>query len=152
MASIPSAGKRGIEAIDVAYGKRSADVVGGGDPGVSAAVAGRSGPGGCVVGRPEVLRAVPAVLRPEPGAPVDPDGPYLRLMYLRFRYRLGFEALCVEVADSLAWRRFCRVPLGERVPHPTTLMKITTRCGAEAISQLNEVLLAKAHEEKRRQR
>ena len=40
-------------------------------------------------------------------------------MYLRFRYRLGFEALCVEVADSLAWRRFCRVPLGERVPHPS---------------------------------
>ena len=69
-------------------------------------------------------------------------------MYLRFRYRLGFEALCVEVADSLAWRRFCRVPLGERVPHPTTLMKITTRCGEVAIGELNEVLLAKAHEEK----
>jgi len=69
-------------------------------------------------------------------------------MYLRFRYRLGFEALCVEVADSLAWRRFCRIPLGERVPHPTTLMKITTRCGEHAVSQLNEVLLTKAHEEK----
>ncbi len=38
--------------------------------------------------------------------------------------------------------------MGERVPHPTTLMKITTRCGEEAVAQLNEVLLAKAHEEK----
>ena len=32
-----------------------------------------------------------------------------------------------------------------RVPHPTTLMKITTRCGARAIDGLNEALLAKAH-------
>ena len=88
------------------------------------------------------------VFDPTHGRPSIPMETYLRLMYLRFRYRLGFEALCVEVADSLAWRRFCRVPLGERVPHPTTLMKITTRCGEAAIGQLNEVLLAKAHEEK----
>lgn len=56
--------------------------------------------------------------------------------------------MCVEVADTLAWRRFCRIPLGERVPHPTTLMKITSRCGQQAVDELNEVLLAKAHEEK----
>jgi len=30
------------------------------------------------------------------------------------------------------------------VPHPTTLMKITTRCGTSAIDGLNEALLAKA--------
>ena len=34
---------------------------------------------------------------------------YLRMMFLRFRYRLGFETLCAEVTDSLAWRRFCRI-------------------------------------------
>jgi hypothetical protein len=44
----------------------------------------------------------------------------------------------------LSWRRFCRVPLGERMPHPTTLMKTTTRCGEETIAALNEALLAKA--------
>jgi len=27
------------------------------------------------------------------------------------------------------------------VPHPTTLMKITTRCGSEVIEQLNEAQL-----------
>jgi transposase, IS5 family len=57
---------------------------------------------------------------------------YLRLMFLKYRYRLGYEPLCAEVADSLTWRRFCRIPLGVRVPHPTTLMKITTRCGPQA--------------------
>jgi IS5 family transposase len=33
---------------------------------------------------------------------------------------------------------------GTRVPHPTTLMKITTRCGEGAVAGLNEALLAKA--------
>ena len=54
---------------------------------------------------------------------------YLRLMFLKFRYRLGYESLCAEVADSISWRRFCRIDIDGRVPHPTTLMKITTRCG-----------------------
>jgi IS5 family transposase len=36
---------------------------------------------------------------------------YLRLMFLKFRYRLGYESLCREVADSITWRRFCRIPL-----------------------------------------
>jgi len=82
------------------------------------------------------------------GRPSIPMETYLRLMFLKYRYRLGFETLCREVADSLAWRRFCRIPLGERVPHPTTLMKITSRCGEPAVAGLNEALLAKAHEQK----
>src|SRR5579863_2076690 len=82
---------------------------------------------------------------PEIGRPSIPMESYLRMMFLRFRYRLGFETLCAEVADSLAWRRFCRIGLTDAVPHPTTLMKITTRCGAKAVAQLNEALLAKAN-------
>jgi IS5 family transposase len=31
--------------------------------------------------------------------------------------------------------------LGGRVPHPTTLMKITTRCGQVAVDGLNEAVL-----------
>ncbi len=69
---------------------------------------------------------------------------YLRLMFLKFRYRLGYESLCREVSDSITWRRFCRIPLEGSVPHPTTLMKLTTRCGAAAVEGLNEALLAKA--------
>jgi len=80
------------------------------------------------------------------GRPSIPIETYLRLMFLKYRYRLGFETLCREVTDSIGWQRFCRIPLGGRVPHPTTLMKITTRCGERAVNGLNEALLARAVE------
>ena len=78
------------------------------------------------------------------GRPSTPIECYLRLMFLKFRYRLGYESLCAEVSDSISWRRFCRIGLDERVPHPTTLMKLTTRCGEAAVAGLNEALLVKA--------
>jgi IS5 family transposase len=78
------------------------------------------------------------------GRPSTPAEWYLRLMFLKFRYRLGYESLCAEVSDSISWRRFCRIPLDGTVPHPTTLMKLTTRCGEAAVAGLNEALWAKA--------
>jgi len=78
------------------------------------------------------------------GRPSTPVECYLRMMFLKFRYRLGFESLCAEVSDSITWRRFCRIPLDGRVPHPTTLMKLTSRCGTAAVDGLDEALLAKA--------
>jgi transposase, IS5 family len=78
------------------------------------------------------------------GRPSTPVECYLRLMFLKFRYRLGFESLCAEVSDSITWRRFCRIPLDGKVPHPATLMKLTTRCGEDAVAGLNEALWAKA--------
>ena len=78
------------------------------------------------------------------GRPSTPIECYLRLMFLKFRYRLGYESLCAEVSDSISWRRFCRIPLDATVPDPTTLIKLTTRCGAGAVAGLNEALLAKA--------
>jgi len=85
---------------------------------------------------------------PRVGRPSTPMETYLRLMFLKFRYRLGYESLCAEVSDSIAWRRFCRIPIDGRVPHPTTLMKLTTRCGTAAVDGCNEALLAKAAEVK----
>src|SRR5215210_6372346 len=85
---------------------------------------------------------------PRIGRPSTPMETYLRLMFLKFRYRLGFESLCREVSDSITWRRFCRIGLDQPVPHPTTLMKLTTRCGSAAVAGLNEALLAKAVEAK----
>jgi len=78
------------------------------------------------------------------GRPSTPVECYLRLMFLKFRHRLGYESLCAEVSDSISWRRFCRIPLEGKVPHPTTLMKLTSRCGEEAVAGLNEALWAKA--------
>ena len=82
------------------------------------------------------------------GRPSIPMETYLRLMFLKFRYRLGYETLCPEVTDSISWQRFCRIPLGTRVPHPTTLMKITTKCGDTTVAALNQALLAKAAQAK----
>jgi IS5 family transposase len=79
------------------------------------------------------------------GRPSIPIETYLRMMFLKHRYGLGYETLCREVADSLSWSRFCRVSLGTRVPHPSTLGKITARCGPETIAKLNEALLVKAN-------
>jgi transposase, IS5 family len=87
---------------------------------------------------------------PRVGRPSTPMEVYLRLMFLKFRYRLGYESLCREVGDSITWRRFCRIPLDGRVPHPTTLMKLTTRCGTAAVDGCNEALLAKAAQAKLR--
>src|SRR5256885_7284263 len=82
------------------------------------------------------------------GRPSIPIETYLRWMFLKCRYRLGYESVCAEVADSISWRRFARIGIDGRVPHPTTLMKITTRCGSGVIEALNEALLAKAAEAK----
>ncbi|OIN78872.1 ISNCY family transposase [Mycobacterium malmoense] len=82
------------------------------------------------------------------GRPSIPMETYLRMMFLKFRYRLGYESLCREVADSISWQRFCRIPFSTTVPHPTTLMKITTRCGDDAVAGLNEALLVKAADAK----
>lgn len=80
------------------------------------------------------------------GRPSIPMETYLRLMFLKYRYRLGYETLCAEVSDSLTWLRFCRIPLGERAPHPSTLMKITTRCGSSTVDELNARLVEVAVE------
>jgi Transposase domain (DUF772) len=63
------------------------------------------------------------------GRPSIPIETNLRLMFLKFRHRLGDEPLCREVADSISWQRFCRIPLGGQMPHPTTLVKLTRRLG-----------------------
>jgi transposase, IS5 family len=97
---------------------------------------------------PRYFEPFRAFFDPVMGRPSIPMETYLRMMFLKYRYRLGFEPLCAEVADGLAWRRFCRIPLDGRVPHPTTLMKITKRCGQDAIDGLNEALLAKANVDK----
>jgi IS5 family transposase len=80
-----------------------------------------------------------AVLGP-PGRPSVPVDTLLRLLYLKHRYGLGYESLCREVADSIGWRRFCRIGLDRPVPHPTTLVR---RAGPEVMQELNAALVAK---------
>jgi transposase, IS5 family len=69
-------------------------------------------------------------------------------VYLKHRYQLGYQSLCREVSDSIAWRRFCRIPLDQPVPHPTTLSKLVRRCGPDTIGALNTALLGKLADDK----
>lgn len=82
------------------------------------------------------------------GRPTIPMETYVRLMYLKHRYGLGYETLVKEVADSISWRRFCRIALGGDVPHATTLIKLTRRCGPELFEELNQTLLREAVQRK----
>jgi transposase, IS5 family len=82
------------------------------------------------------------------GRPTIPIETYLRLMYLKHRYGLGYETLVEEVSDSLSWRRFCRIGLSERVPHSTTVLKLTRRFGPEVVEELNREALKAAVQRK----
>jgi len=97
---------------------------------------------------PAMLEPFRAFFDPCRGRRSIPMESYVRLMYLKYRYRLGFESLCREVTDSLSWSRFCRIPLGGSVPDHSTLKKIASRCGSKAIEDLNEALLGKAANKK----
>jgi IS5 family transposase len=77
------------------------------------------------------------------GRPSVPVDTLLRLLYLKHRYGLGYESLCREVADSIGWRRFCRIGLDRPVPHPTTLVKLVRRAGPAVMERLNAALVAK---------
>jgi IS5 family transposase len=95
---------------------------------------------------PAFIQPFRAHFDPTRGRPSVPLDTYLRLMFLKHRYGLGYELLCREVADSISWQRFCRIPLGGRVPHPTTLVKLTRRVGEQAVDGLNQALLHRAAE------
>src|SRR5258708_5268013 len=68
------------------------------------------------------------------GRPSTPGGCYLRLMFLKFRHRLGYESLCAEVSDSISWRRVCRIGLGGRGPRPTALVELRAPGGRGAVA------------------
>ena len=82
------------------------------------------------------------------GRPTVEVETYIRMMYLKFRYQLGYETLVKEVSDSISWRRFCRIGLEKEVPHSTTLIKLSKKYGPELIDELNRLLLEKARDQK----
>jgi IS5 family transposase len=70
-----------------------------------------------------------------------PVATYLRLMYLKFRYKMGYETLVAEVSDSIRWRRFCRISYTQKVPDPSTLIKLTHKYGAETLEAVHGLIL-----------
>jgi IS5 family transposase len=82
------------------------------------------------------------------GRPTIPVATYLRMMYLKRRYKLGYETLVKEVSDSFMWRRFCHISVEDRVPDDTTLIKLTKKYGEDTLDELNDALVLKLKEEK----
>jgi IS5 family transposase len=82
------------------------------------------------------------------GRPTVPVATYLRMMYLKRRYKLGYEILVKEVNDSFTWRLFCHIPLKSRVPDDTTLIKLTKKYGEDMLDELNDALTLKLKEER----
>lgn len=76
------------------------------------------------------------------GRPGLPISTYLRLMYLKFRYKLGYETLVAEVSDSIAWRRFCGIGYQQCVPDASTLIKLTQKFGEGMLIDINELIIA----------
>lgn len=70
-----------------------------------------------------------------------PVRPYLRLMYLKFRYQWGYELLVEEVSRNTMLKTFCRIPLEEPVPDSTTLIKLTQKYGDDIVNKLNQLLI-----------
>jgi len=69
---------------------------------------------------PRLFEPFRPYFHPTDGRPSVQMETYVRMMALKYRYQLGYEALCEEVSDSVSWRLFCRIAIGERVPHPST--------------------------------
>ena len=95
----------------------------------------------------EVERTGRAVLTG--GRPTIAMETYVRLMVVKQRSGLGYETLVREVSDSLHLRRFCLIPLHERVPDESTVRKLTRRLGADTVAELTRALIEKAHRERR---
>jgi len=108
---------------------------------------------------PELLRPIAAHWRLEAeqrgcsaeahGRPTIAMETYVRLMVIKQRSGFGYETLVREVSDSLHLRRFCLIPLHERVPDESTVRKLTRRLGAEVVAELTRCLIEKAVRERR---
>lgn len=82
------------------------------------------------------------------GRPTVPVRAYLRMMFLKHYTGLSYEDLVPEVTHNLMFRFFCRIPIEQKVPDATALMKITTKYGEEVIEEINQRLLRSLVEKK----
>jgi IS5 family transposase len=81
-----------------------------------------------------------------------PVATYLRLMYLRRKNRLGYEALVGAVSASIPWRSFCGIGCQDRVPSPSTLAGLTQKYGEETLRELHGLVAEDLREWKIRRR
>jgi IS5 family transposase len=83
------------------------------------------------------------------GRPTIPMASFVRLMVVKQRTGWGYETLVREVSDSLHLRRFCLLPLIQRVPEESTVRKLVRRLGPEVVAELTRAVIGKAQRETR---
>jgi transposase, IS5 family len=83
------------------------------------------------------------------GRPTIPMGCFVRLMVIKQRTGWGYQTLVREVSDSLHLRRFCLLPLTQRVPDESTVRKLVRRLGSETVAELTRVVIGTARRETR---
>src|ERR671936_2440423 len=83
------------------------------------------------------------------GRPTIPMDRFVRLMVVKQRSGWGYETLVREVSDSLHLRRFCLIPLAERVPDESTIRKLARRLGPAVIEEVCRALIVPATTGKR---
>lgn len=101
---------------------------------------------------PAMLEPIAAHWQPssiEIGRPTIPMATYVRMMVVKQRSGWGYETLVGEVSDSLHLRRFCGIPIDGRVPHESTVRKLTRKLGAEVVAEITRNLISKAARERR---
>jgi transposase, IS5 family len=83
------------------------------------------------------------------GRPTIPMTSFVRLMVIKQRTGWGYQTLVREVSDSLHLRRFCLLPLTQRVPDESTVRKLVRRLGPEVVAELTRVVIGTAQRETR---
>jgi hypothetical protein len=83
------------------------------------------------------------------GRPTIAMATFVRLIVIKQRTGWGYETLVREVSDSLHLRRFCLIPLTDRVPHESTIRKLCRRLGCEVVEEITRVVITKATRERR---
>ena len=75
------------------------------------------------------------------GRPTMPIATYLRIMFLKFRYRLSYPAVVAEVDTNLTWRLFCQLGISHAVPDESTVRKLTKGKARAGVAALNEAVV-----------
>jgi transposase, IS5 family len=83
------------------------------------------------------------------GRPTIPMAYFVRLMVVKQRTGWGYQTLVREVSDSLHLRRFCLLPLTQRVPDESHHPQLVRRLGPEVVAKLTRVVIGKAQREAR---
>lgn len=78
---------------------------------------------------------------PDRGRRSIPMETYLRLMYLKWSNRWGYDRLVEIVSGSITYKVFARIPIGTPVPDASTLKHLTKRFRPDTIGELNRVLI-----------